>query len=71
MAFPGFLLIAVLLIRELYHANLILPLESLILKIIYYLAGQIFVDDYDFTIMNSGREDIDSIISRVQSTLKE
>ena len=64
VASSGFLLIIVLLIRALYHTNLIPPSESLILKTIYYLAGQIFIDDSDFTIMNSDREDIDSIVSR-------
>ena len=59
---PGFLLIAILFIRSLYQANLILPSESLILKAIYYLAEQIFINNLNFNIMNNGKEDEESII---------
>ena len=68
---PGFLLIAVFLIRALYRANLIPLSESPISKVIYYLAGQIFVDDSDFNTMNNGKEDKEMIIKRTQDTLNE
>ena len=66
---PGFLLIVVLLIRALYKANLIPPSESMISKAIYYLAGQIFVDNSDFNIMNNGMEDKEAIVRRAQAIL--
>ena len=60
----GFLLIAVLLVRVLYRANLIPQSESPISKVIYYLAGQIFVDNLDFNIMNNRDEDEEAIVRR-------
>ena len=53
---PGFLLITVLLIRSLYQAKIIKESTLSISKIIYQLAGQIFIDDSDFNIMNTGNE---------------
>ena len=68
-ASPGFLLIAIILIRELYQANLIPPSTSLILQYIYYLAGQIFIDDSDLNVMNKGKELAQEIIRRAQQIL--
>ena len=56
IASPGFLIITVLLIQSLYNTNLIPPSTSPISKVIYYLAGQIFVDNPNFNIMNAGDE---------------
>ena len=53
-ASPGFLMITVMLMRSLYWTSLILQSTLPILKITYHLAGQIFVDDSDFSIMNNG-----------------
>ena len=68
-AFPGFLLITILLIRSLYSTNLITHSNAPISKVIYQLAGQIFVDDLDFNVMNTGYEDENEIIQRAQRIL--
>ena len=56
-ASPSFMLIVILLIRSLYFADLVPTASSPISHCIYHLAGQIFVDDSDFNIMNQDRED--------------
>ena len=66
----GFLLMTVMLIRSLYSANLIPKSTSLISQCMYYLAGQIFIDDSNFNIMNKSREDELTIVKRGQQVLK-
>ena len=63
-ASPGFLLIVVMLIRGLYKVDLIPPSTLPISKYIYHLAGQIFVNNLDFNIMNSSKELTNKIITR-------
>ena len=69
-ASPGFLLIAIILIRSLYSVNLISHSISLISHCIYQLAGQIFMDDSDFNVMNKGNEDAKTIVERSQKILQ-
>ena len=66
---PSFMLIAILLIRSLYYVDLISASSSPISHCIYHLAGQIFIDDSDFNIMNQGREDEQQIVRRAQIIL--
>ena len=61
---PGFVLIVIMLIRDLEKAGLSLFTTSLITKFIYQLAGQIFVDDSDFNIMNTGIESEAEVVTR-------
>ena len=53
---PGFLIIAVLLIRSLHHANLIPPSTFPTSKVTHHLAGQSFADDSDFIIVDDRDE---------------
>ena len=69
MASPGFLLITVMLIRELYKVDLISPSTSPISKYIYHLAEEKFVDDLDFNIINNSKESTNKIITRSQKVL--
>ena len=61
--------IASMLIRRLYQKNLVPASFSLISRMIYYLAGQIFIDNSDFNIMNNEEEDEYTIIKKAQSVL--
>ena len=69
VASPGFLIIVVLLIRSSCNKNLIPPSTSPIFKVIYYLAGQIFINNSDFNIMNTGDEAEAIIVNRAQQVL--
>ena len=53
---PGFMLIVILLIRCFYNKGLVYPLEYPISKVIYHLAGLIFINDSKFNIMNNREE---------------
>ena len=59
-----------MLIRSLYRANSIPKSTSPISQCMYYLAGQFFIDDSDFNIINKNREDKFMIVKRVQQVLK-
>ena len=49
---PSFMLIAILLIRSLYFADLVPAASSPISHCVYHLVHQIFINDSDFNIMN-------------------
>ena len=62
----GFLLMTVLRIRSIYNTKLVPPSILPISQVIYHLTGQIFMDDLDFNIMNTGAEDKLTIVKRAQ-----
>ena len=48
-----FILIVIMLIQYLYYKELISNTYTLIINKIFYLAGQIFIDNLDFNIINN------------------
>jgi len=61
---PGFLLIAIILVQSLYSKGLINDSVTLISKMIFQLAGQIFIDDTNLNITNKGNESEREILNR-------
>lgn len=68
-ASPGFLLIAIILVRSLYSRGLTADMITPILRVVFKLAGQIFVDDADLNIMNNGCESEEAVLDWAQRIL--
>ena len=68
---PGFLIIAIMLVRSLYSKGLVMDSVTPISQVIFTLAGQIFVDDTDLNMINKENENVEEIMFRAQQTLDQ
>ena len=62
-------MISIILVRYLYSLKFATVSKTTITKVVFQLAGFIYVDDTDIMILNEGQETAEEVMARVQLML--
>ena len=62
-------MISIILVRYLYSSKFVTVLKTAIIKVAFQLAGFIYIDDTDLTILNEGKEIAEEVVARAQLML--